>query len=60
MLGDDGNGYVGDGFMVQTNGLVKQGRLTLTIFNVRTNVLLRDPKQTVSYCRCGRQFYSRN
>ena len=43
--GDDGNGYVGDAFMVQTNGLTKQGDHDPNTdnHNVRTNALLRDP-----------------
>jgi hypothetical protein len=43
--GDDGNGYVGDALIIQTNGLVKQGDhdSSTDAHNVRTNALLRDP-----------------
>ena len=43
--GDDGNGYVGDALIIQTNGLVKQGDHdgSTDNHNVRTNALLRDP-----------------
>ena len=43
--GDDGNGYAGDMFAVQTNGLVKQGDHddSTDNHNVRTSALLRDP-----------------
>jgi hypothetical protein len=43
--GDDGNGYVGDALIIQTNGLVKQGDHdgSTDNHNVRTNALLIDP-----------------
>ena len=42
--GDDGNGYVGDALMIQTNGLIKQGDHdgSTDNHNVRTNAVLRD------------------
>ena len=43
--GDDGNGYTGDMFALQTNGLIKQGDHddSTDNHNVRTSALLRDP-----------------
>ena len=43
--GDDGNGYVGDALMIQTNGLTKQGDHDPNTdnHNVRTTAVQRDP-----------------